>query len=201
MKTVIVIPTHSEKASTAPIGRVTSSRVIPKSGRGSPMLLRERFFTPEIRSFLTVGGAGFVVDVAAFNLFRSTPPTAALHPSIAKVLAVIVAMIVTYAGNRMFTWRGKSRHREIGLFALFNSVGLGLAVVTLTISHDLLGLTSRLSDNISANVVGLALGTAFRYWSYKRFVFAVDAVPEPELAPVPVHREQSSPSFSYGFPR
>lgn len=170
------------------------------------MLLRERFFTPEIRTFLTVGGVGYVVDVAAFNVFRSSPPTAELHPSIAKILAVIVAMIVTYAGNRMFTWRGESgqsRHREIALFALFNSVGLGLAVVTLTISHDLLGLTSRLSDNISANVVGLALGTAFRYWSYKRFVFAVDAVPEPEpeLAPVLVRRKSSSPSFSYGFPR
>ena len=35
----------------------------------------------------------------------------------------------------------------------------------------MLGLTSRLADNISANVVGLALGTVFRYWSYKRFVF------------------------------
>lgn len=162
------------------------------------MLLRERFFTPEILTFLTVGGVGYVVDVAAFNLFLSTPPTATLDPSIAKILAVTVAMIVTYVGNRVFTWRGKSGHsrrREIGLFALFNAIGLGLSVVPLIISHDLLGLTSRFSDNISANVIGLALGTAFRYWSYKRFVFAVEGIhvpvpePEPELAPVPVHRE------------
>ena len=46
-------------------------------------------------------------------------------------------------------------------------------MVTLVISHDLLGLTSRLADNVSANVIGLALGTLFRYWSYRRFVFAV----------------------------
>jgi hypothetical protein len=45
----------------------------------------------------------------------------------------------------------------------------------LVISHDLLGLTSRLADNVSANVVGLALGTLFRYWSYKKFVFAAAA--------------------------
>jgi len=45
-------------------------------------------------------------------------------------------------------------------------------VVTLTLSHDVLGLTSRLADNISANVIGLALGTVFRYVTYKRFVFA-----------------------------
>ena len=147
------------------------------------MSLRERLLTPEILTFLTVGGAGYVVDVAAFNLFRTTPPTAALDPSIAKILAVMVAMIVTYVGNRVFTWQGQSAHgrrREIALFVLFNAIGLGLSVVTLTISHDLLGLTSRLSDNISANVIGLALGTAFRYWSYKRFVFAVDSRREPE---------------------
>ena len=39
-------------------------------------------------------------------------------------------------------------------------------------AHGLLMLTSRLADNISANLVGLALGTAFRYLTYKRFVFA-----------------------------
>lgn len=33
-----------------------------------------------------------------------------------------------------------------------------------------------LSDNLSANVVGLALGTAFRYWSYRRSVFRADGV-------------------------
>jgi putative flippase GtrA len=33
-----------------------------------------------------------------------------------------------------------------------------------------------LDDNISANVVGVALGTLFRFWSYRRFVFA--AAPE-----------------------
>ena len=139
-----------------------------------------RILTPEIFSFLTVGGAGYVVDVAAFNVFRAHAPTAGLDPSVSKILAVCAAMVVTYIGNRVFTWRGQStrgRRREIALFVVFNAIGLGFSVVTLMISHDLLNLTSRLSDNISANVIGLALGTAFRYWTYKRFVFAVDAEP------------------------
>lgn len=138
------------------------------------MSLRDRLLNHEVLSFLAVGGAGYVVDVGAFNTLRNTMPTAALDPSISKVLAVIVAMIVTYVGNSMFTWRGETvntRRREIVLFVLFNAIGLGLSVVTLVLSHDVLGLTSTLADNISANVVGLALGTAFRYWSYKRFVF------------------------------
>lgn len=151
------------------------------------MSLRERFLTPEVLTFLAVGGTGYVVDVASFNEFRSMPVLAALDPSVAKVLAVLAAMIVTYVGNRAFTWRGESVHgrrREIALFVLFNAIGLGLSVLTLTLSHDVLGLTSRLADNISANVIGLALGTAFRYWSYKKFVFGIEREPEPSPARV-----------------
>jgi hypothetical protein len=45
-------------------------------------------------------------------------------------------------------------------------------VLTLVVSHDLLGLTSRWADNLSANVVGTALGTAFRFFAYRNVVFA-----------------------------
>ncbi|MGZ4722528.1 MAG: GtrA family protein, partial [Oryzihumus sp.] len=31
---------------------------------------------------------------------------------------------------------------------------------------------SPLADNISANGVGLVLGTLFRFWAYRRFVFS-----------------------------
>lgn len=158
------------------------------------MSLRERFLTPEILTFLAVGGTGYVVDVGAFNVFRSMPVLATVDPSVAKILAVIVAMVVTYVGNRAFTWRGESahgRHREIALFVLFNAIGLGFSVVTLSISHDMLGLTSRLADNMSANVIGLALGTAFRFWSYKKWVFAtqpqdVGTIPGSGSPPPPV---------------
>ena len=71
--------------------------------------------------------------------------------------------------------------------SLFNLIGLGLSVATLVISHDLLGLTSRLADNISANVVGLALGTVFRYWSYRAFVFRAVAPASPAESSLPAH--------------
>jgi len=105
-------------------------------------------------------------------------------------------MVVTYLGNRLVTWRGRSRgdrRREIGLFVAFNMVGLALSVVTLVISHDLLGLTSRLADNVSANVIGLALGTLFRYWSYRRFVFAAPAPMTMRVTP-PVTQPEHRPN-------
>jgi putative flippase GtrA len=134
-----------------------------------------RLATPEVGTFLAVGGAGYIVDVATFNALRSMPVIAAVDPSVARVLAVAAAMLVTYIGNSLFTWRNdgaKDRRQQVALFVLFNLIGLGISVVTLTISHDLLGLTSRLADNISANVLGLGLGTVLRFWSYRRFVFA-----------------------------
>jgi dolichol-phosphate mannosyltransferase len=128
----------------------------------------------ELLTFLAVGGAGYVVDVVAFNVFRSLEPFKSIDPAYARTLAVVLAMVVTYLGNRTYTWRddvGDVRRREIGLFVLFNVIAFGFSVVTLVVSHDLLGLTSRLADNVSANVVGMALGTAFRFWTYRRFVF------------------------------
>ena len=154
-----------------------------------PERLLSKLTSPEVVTFLAVGGVGYVVDVTSFNLLRSESFLSAVDPSYARVAAVALAMVVTYLGNRLFTWRGQpdgDRRREIALFIVFNMIGLGLSVATLVISHDLLRLTSPLADNISANVVGLALGTLFRYWSYKRFVFAPATPAIPARIPLPV---------------
>jgi hypothetical protein len=50
--------------------------------------------------------------------------------------------------------------------------GMFIGLGCLWISHYLLGFTSLLADNISTNVVGLALGTAFRFWLYRVWVFS-----------------------------
>ena len=64
-----------------------------------------------------------------------------------------------------------TRIRELLGFAVVNVVGMAIAVGCLAFSHYVLGLTSPLADNIAANVVGLGLGTAFRYVAYRRVVF------------------------------
>jgi putative flippase GtrA len=133
-----------------------------------------RFLTPELLTFLGVGGAGYVVDVTVFNILRSIEPWSRMDPSVARTVAVVAAMCVTYLGNQRLTWRDRTvrdRRREVFLFVVFNIIGFGFSVATLVLSHDVMGLTSRLADNISANVVGLALGTAFRFVTYKYVVF------------------------------
>jgi dolichol-phosphate mannosyltransferase len=144
----------------------------------------------QVLTFLAVGAVGYVVDVAAFNAFRIFEPFKSLDPAYARTLAVVLAILVNYIGNRSYTWRdvaSEDRRRELGLFFGFSIIGFGFSLATLLISHDLLGLTSRLDDTVSANVVGLGLGAMFRFWTYQRFVFHGDGVapraPDPVKVP------------------
>lgn len=132
----------------------------------------------EAVKFLAIGGAGYVVDVGVFNVLRLG--VLSDKPLTAKVLSVVAATLVTYTGNRIWTFRHRRRSgvaREYVLFFLLNGVGMAIAVAVLAISHYGLGLTSPLADNIAANVVGLLLGSAFRFWSYRRWVFRAHDLP------------------------
>ncbi len=140
------------------------------------MLERLRNLAHEVAKFGLIGGIGFVVDVTIFNLLRFAGDPGVLEhkPLTAKCISVAVATIVTYLGNRHWTWRDRARtgaRREVSLFFLFNAMGMLIAVSCLAFSHYVLDLTSPLADNISANVVGLVLGMVFRFWSYRTFVF------------------------------
>ena len=137
-------------------------------------------------TFLGVGAAGYVVDVTVFNLLRSSPALDDNGPLLARTIAVLVAMLVTYVGNRHFTWRhhtSAGRRREVVLFTFFNLVGFGLSAGCLVVSHHLLGLTGAWADNISANLIGVGLGTIFRFVTYRRFVFVDGPVPAVSQAP------------------
>ncbi len=130
----------------------------------------------EVAKFGVVGGVGFVVDVSIFNLLRFAGDPGVLEhkPLTAKGISVAIATVVTYLGNRHWTWRDRARsgaRREVSLFFLLNAIGMLIAVGCLAVSHYLLDLRSPLADNISANVVGLVLGMLFRFWSYRAFVF------------------------------
>jgi len=157
-------------------------------------LLAARTRIAELARFGSVGAAAYVVDLGLFNLFRFGPGELLGHkPLTAKVLSVAVATLVAWLGNRHWTFsdrRTSSRGRELAGFVVVNLGGLVIGVGCLAFSHYILGLTSPLADNISANGVGLVLGTAFRYFFYRRLVFtggpgSVPAVPAPTSASAP----------------
>jgi putative flippase GtrA len=126
--------------------------------------------------FGIIGALGYVADVTVFNLLRYAGGSGPLHdkPLTAKFISVAVATTITFFGNRHWTWRhreGAAAHREYVLFLVFSAVGAGISLLCLFLSHYVLDLRSPVADNVSANGVGLLLGTTFRYWSYGKFVF------------------------------
>jgi putative flippase GtrA len=145
----------------------------------SSLYARVAHLRDEVAKFGVVGLVALVVDVGLFNLlcYGTTSP---LHGKVltAKIVSVCVATTVAYFGNRYWTFRHRGRTsfgREYLLFFVLNGVGLAISVGCLWFSHYALGLTSAIADNISANVIGLGLGTLFRFWSYRRWVFPEDA--------------------------
>ncbi|WP_326692896.1 MULTISPECIES: GtrA family protein [unclassified Streptomyces] len=129
----------------------------------------------ELAKFGAVGALGFLVNVAIFNLCIHTFQ---LAPIRSGVISQVVAIGTNYVGNRYWTYRhiDKSRvHRETSLFFLFSGIALVLENGILALSHYGFGYTSTLADNIAKNVIGLGIGTVFRFWSYRTWVFRVAA--------------------------
>ena len=112
-----------------------------------------------------------------FNLLRATVlEPSVLHegPFIAKTISTCLAIVVNYVGNRYWTFGATKRDQVVREGVEFVIVSLGGMLITLAclwISHYALGFTSALADNIAANVIGLALGTAFRFAFYRSWVF------------------------------
>jgi putative flippase GtrA len=152
----------------------------------------------ELLKFGMVGAVAFVVDVGIFNVLLHETD----KPLTSKTISTVVATTVAYIGNRWWTFRRRSRSgvgREYTLFFLLNGAGLAIALGCLAVSHYLLDFTSRLADNIAANVVGLALGTTFRFWSYRRFVFPAPK-PEPKPEPEPEPEPNPEPAAEHAAP-
>lgn len=138
--------------------------------------LRVEDLAHQIAKFGVVGLVALVVDVGLFNVLRFAGGEGPLYdkPLTAKIVSVVVATTVAYIGNRIWTFsdRGRTSYlREYFLFFVLNGVALLITLGCLWFSHYALGLTSPLADNISANFIGLGLGTLFRFWSYRRWVF------------------------------
>lgn len=125
----------------------------------------------EMIKFGLVGAAAFVVDVGVMNLLRQTVMED--KPTAAKIVSATVATAVAWLGNRSWTFRhrrNRPAHHEAGLFALTNGIALLIGAGCIAFSHYVLGLQTLVADNV-ANIVGIGLGTLFRFWAYRTFVF------------------------------
>jgi putative flippase GtrA len=133
-------------------------------------------FSREVSKFGAIGLIAYIIDLSVFNFLRFADGQGVLYdkPLTAKVVSVACATTFAFFGNRHWTFNKRSRttfRREYSLFIAFNVVGMVIALTCLWISHYVLGFQSALADNISANGIGLILGTMFRFWGYHKWVF------------------------------
>ena len=139
----------------------------------------------EVAKFGTVGAVAFVIDVGLFNILRAG--VLSDSPLTAKTISVIVATTFAFLANRHWTYRDRARTgygRETALFFATNAAALLISWGCLAFTHYLLGLDSQLADNISGNVIAVGLGTMFRFWVYRTWVFPTEEPAGPGAGPL-----------------
>jgi putative flippase GtrA len=127
-----------------------------------------RILVKEITAFGLVGAVGFLIDLSLFNLFFNDGQI------VAKTISTTVATCVTYVGNRYlsFSHRARSKlRREAGFFFLINLIALLGSLVVIGIFSYPLHFKHHLLVMNLVNLFTIGMGTVFRFWAYKRFVF------------------------------
>jgi len=133
----------------------------------------------EASRFLAVGGVATIVALFIFNFLVhgfNTEHKALLddHVIVAYVMANTVGMVISYRGSRNWAFRDRPpRHADGGraAFVVINVATMSLPIGCLWISRNVLGLDDPYSDNLSANVIGLAMGLVARFYLFRTFVF------------------------------
>ncbi len=134
----------------------------------------------ELVKFALVGGTCFVIDTVLF--FGIKTVILPNNPVTAKIIATLVATIVSYILNREWSFRtrgGRERHHEAALFFLVNGIGIVLNSAPLYVARYLFHLqephvsrlTEEISDFLSAQIVGTLIAMVFRWYGYKKWVF------------------------------
>ncbi len=181
----------------------TVGPVDPTSVPGSKV----RHVLGEIVRFLIVGGLATLVSFVGFNalvhglLYGAAP----LHerPVLAFVLVNVVAGFVAYAGMRAWTFRDRDvTDTATGIVRFFTLGALTMAVpvLCLWVSRNVLGLSSPLADNLAANVIGLGLGAAARFWVFRQYVFTRPTAPRAVPADRMNADRSHTPTIGQGSP-
>lgn len=141
----------------------------------------------ELLRFAGVGGVAYAVDLGLFNLLFLGLDLPSLY---AKIISGVIAMTVAFFGNRHWTWRERrgsaAAHRQYALYFFFNGIGLLIALGCLWANSGLAQVwpqyfDNELAVNIAANFVGVGLGSVFRFFAYRTWVFRHN----PELVEAP----------------
>ncbi|MCP2338753.1 GtrA family protein [Actinomadura rupiterrae] len=129
-----------------------------------------RPFLSELLSFGFVGFVGTVITIGGANLLRAwlggSPVTSVVIPT-------LVSTVTSYLANRYWTFRRRDSDgsgREFVIFFALNGIGMLIQVLCTGFVYYSLQLHGGIAYNLGL-LAGLGLGSWFRYWSYRKWVF------------------------------
>jgi putative flippase GtrA len=146
----------------------------------------------ELAKFGIIGVLAVLVAAVGTNLLHFQ---AGMGPLTSNVVATVVSTVISYLGNRYWTFQDRQRttvSREGVLFFVLNGLGLAIQLACLGFSTYVLHLHGKLSYNIFL-VIGIGLATVFRYAAYKKWVWRVQ--PSPPAAAAQPHRVPGASSY------
>jgi putative flippase GtrA len=136
--------------------------------------VRFRQIIHEFAKFGIIGAGGLIITNFGYVLLHSN----GVGPVKSATIATIVATTVAYIGNRYWSFAHRERTsvpREGLIFFVLNGIGLLIqdAVVAFN-AYVLHKEHNRLAEFLALNI-GIAIATLFRFWSYRKFVWAAPA--------------------------
>ena len=146
----------------------------------------------EAAKFGIVGLVNAVLDFALFNLLTASALKG--HPLTANAISTFVATLSAYLMNRHWSFKHRQQsavRRELSIFILINGVAFGIGSLCLAVSHYGFNFESTLANNL-AKLVGLGLGTIFRFWAYRRHVWPAVVAIEHVLHDKFVHGDEAA---------
>jgi len=164
----------------------------------------------EMVKFALVGAISYTVDIVVFTLLKTT--VLEPKPVTAKIIAVLVATIVSYVLNREWSFRtrgGRERHHEAPLFFLVCGIGLVINTIPLWVSRYVFDLqvptvnlfVQEIADFASANVIGTLAAMVFRWWAFRKYVFPDENVRRQVPVPAAAAEEEEEDPMGELEPR
>ncbi len=143
-------------------------------GEARRLYERFRLLIHEAAKFGIVGIVGVFVNLAISDWMHYAVGVGA---TAAAIVGAVVTTITSYLANRYWSFKHRARTglgRETLIFAVLNGVGIVIQAGTVWALIHGFGLSGKLLYTF-ANGLGIVLGTIFRWWSYRKWVFLAPA--------------------------
>ena len=127
-----------------------------------------RILLKELSAFGLIGAVAFVLDLGIFALLQK-------HGALkANCASTVVSTAFAYVGNRYLSFSHRARTslgRETAYFFGINLVTLIFSELAIALFVYGFGYAHKSHVVLVVKIVTIGIGTIFRFWAYKRFVF------------------------------